>query len=69
LFLASGDPHPAPRSHISSGLNVYLGIDSVLDKDYFVSDVLALRRVPHIFKVLDTTIIALLCKIVNFLVF
>ena len=60
---------PYPDLTLPSGWNVYLGIDSVRDKKRLVSDVLALRRVPHCIKVLGTTIIALLCQIVNFLVF
>jgi len=57
-------------SHIqASGLIVYLGLDSVRDKECLASDVLALQRVPHINKALGTTTIALLCKNVYFLVF
>jgi hypothetical protein len=34
------------------------GVESVRDKNCLVSDDLALRQIPHIFKVLGTTIIA-----------
>ena len=59
---------PYPDLTLPSGLDV-LGSDSVRDKERLVSVGLALQRVPYINKVLGTTIIALLCKIVDFLVF
>ena len=60
---------PYPDLTLPSGWNAYLGIDSVHNKERLVSEVLDLRQVPHIIRVLGTTIKALLCKIVNILVF
>ena len=56
------------RSHTSKLIEYLLWDLSFYDKECLVSHVMALQRIPHTTKVLDTTI-TLLCKIVNFLVF